>query len=64
MSAFERFAEPMDALTAKRMGKPIIIMGVGYIGVESDLLRDFGPVTGDGLSHVFFSDTYKPGKND
>ncbi|HGN9132954.1 MULTISPECIES: ATP-binding protein [unclassified Providencia] len=64
MSAFERFADRLDALTAKRMGKSIIINGVGYIGVESHFLPDFGPVTGDGLSYVIFSDTYKPGKDD
>ncbi len=62
MSAFERFAERMDALTAKRMGKPIIINGVGYIGVESHFLPDFGPVTGMGFLMSFFLIRTSPGR--
>lgn len=64
MSAFERLADRMDALTATRMGKSITINGVDYIGVESHFLPEFGPVTGDGLSYVIFSDVYKPEKDD
>lgn len=64
MSAFERLADRMDALTAKRMGKPISINGTNYIGVDSHFLPEFGPVTGDGVSYVIFSELYKPGKND
>lgn len=64
MSAFERLTDRMDALTAKRMGKPISINGTEHIGVDSHFLPEFGPVTGDGVSYVIFSDSFKPGKND
>ncbi|EFB73480.1 DNA breaking-rejoining protein [Providencia rustigianii] len=64
MSAFERLTDRMDALIAKRMGKPISINGTEHIGVDSHFLPEFGPVTGDGVSYVIFSDSFKPGKND
>ncbi|MEQ5184063.1 ATP-binding protein [Providencia alcalifaciens] len=64
MSAFERLTDRMDALTAKRMGKPISINGTEHVGVDSHFLPEFGPVTGDGLSYVIFSAGYQPRKND
>ncbi|WP_321146343.1 ATP-binding protein [Providencia alcalifaciens] len=64
MSAFERLTDRIDALTAKRMGKPITINGTEHVGVDSHFLPEFGPVTGDGLSYVIFSAGYQPRKND
>ncbi|MBP6121090.1 ATP-binding protein [Providencia sp.] len=64
MSAFERLADRMDALTAKRMGKPLLINEVSHVGVDSHFLPEFGPVTGDGLSYVIFSSGYQPRKDD
>ncbi|WP_336432784.1 ATP-binding protein [Providencia huaxiensis] len=64
MSAFERLTDRLDALTTKRMGKPISINGIDHIGVDSHFLPEFGPVTGDGLSYVIFSAGYQPRKND
>ncbi|MGO2307034.1 MAG: ATP-binding protein [Providencia sp.] len=64
MSAFERLTDRMDALTVKRMGKPLSINGADHIGVDSHFLPEMGPVTGDGLSYVIFSSGYQPRKDD
>ncbi|WJW81029.1 ATP-binding protein [Moellerella wisconsensis] len=64
MSAFERLTSRMDALTATRMGKPMVINDIRYIGVDAHFLPEFGPVTGDGLSVVIFSSGYQPRKHD
>ncbi|MFP9227606.1 hypothetical protein [Pectobacterium cacticida] len=64
LNPFERLAERMDAATVHRMGKPVQINGADYIAIESHLLPEMGPVSGDGISLVVFSVDYTPTRND
>jgi len=61
---FYSMAARMDAATVKRMGKTITINGRNYSAVPAEYLADLGPVTGDGVSLVVFSDEYRPARND
>lgn len=63
-NAFERLVEKMDRATLDRMGKPVLINDVGFFAVESHLIPEMGPLTGDGISLVIFSSDYKPHRND
>ncbi|HFV9205773.1 DNA breaking-rejoining protein [Yersinia massiliensis] len=63
-NAFERLVVRMDLATVERMGKPVLINEVDYIAVESHLIPEMGPVTGDGISLVIFSLDYSPRRND
>ena len=60
---FERVAERMDAATVRKMGKTVVINGTEHIAVESHFLPEMGPVSGDGISLVVFTD-YQPNRND
>ncbi|MCW2473419.1 DNA breaking-rejoining protein [Candidatus Symbiopectobacterium sp. NZEC151] len=60
---FERVAARMDAATVRKMGKTVVINGTEHIAVESHLLPEMGPVSGDGISLVFFTD-YQPNRSD
>ncbi|WP_283125263.1 ATP-binding protein [Providencia stuartii] len=64
MGAFERLMDRVDATTAKRFGKSIIINEKAYVGVESHFLPEMGPINGDGISYVVFSEEYKPRPRD
>ncbi|EEP91812.1 Gifsy-2 prophage ATP-binding sugar transporter-like protein [Yersinia kristensenii ATCC 33638] len=37
---------------------------MGFVAVESHLIPEMGPLTGDGISLVIFSSDYKPRRND
>lgn len=60
---FERLTERMDATTIRRMGKDVMINGAEHIAVESHFLTEMGPVSGDGISLVVFTE-YRPKRND
>lgn len=60
---FERLAERMDAATVNKMGKTVQINGADHIAVESHFLPEMGPVSGDGISLVVFTE-YRPKRND
>lgn len=60
---FERVAERMDAATVRKMGKTVVINGAEHIAVESHFLPEMGPVAGDGVSLVVFTD-YQPNRSD
>ena len=61
---FERMAARMDAATVKRMAKPVIINDREYVAIRSEFLAEMGPLTGDGISLVVFSDDYQASRND
>lgn len=54
----------MDAATTRTMGSKATINGTEYDAVESRFVAEMGPVIGDGLSLVVFSDTYRPRRTD
>lgn len=60
---FERVAARMDAATVRKMGKTVVINGTEHIAVESHFLPEMGPVSGDGISLVIFTD-YQPNRSD
>lgn len=61
---FEQMAARMDAATIRRMGDPVTINGNDFIAVESHFAPEMGPVVGDGISLVVFSENYQPRRND
>lgn len=61
---FEKMAARMDAATVRCMGEPVTINGIDFIAVESHFVPEMGPVTGDGISLVVFSENYHPRRND
>lgn len=60
---FDQMVRRMDAVTVKKMGKSITIDGRDYAAVPAELLAEMGPLTGDGISLVIFSDEYRPMRN-
>lgn len=62
-NSFERLAARMDAATVRKMGKTVVINGTEHIAVESHFLPEMGPVSGDGISLVVFTD-YQPNRSD
>ncbi|RLM13319.1 DNA breaking-rejoining protein [Gibbsiella quercinecans] len=63
-NAFEGLAARMDAVTRDRLGKTVSINDEDFIAVESHLIPELGPVTGDGISLVLFTGNYRPRRND
>ena len=63
-NAFDRMAGRMDASSMKMMGETITINGTAYIAIESHLLAEMGPLNGDGISLVVFTEEYIPRRND
>lgn len=61
---FDALASRMDKLTVRRMGVPVLINEVEFVAVESHLIPEMGPMTGDGISLVIFTAGYRPRKND
>ncbi|MEI9881426.1 ATP-binding protein [Atlantibacter hermannii] len=61
---FRLMVARMDAATVRRMGDRVLINGAEYDAIESQFLAEMGPLTGDGLSLVVFSDSLKPRRND
>lgn len=61
---FERMACRMDAATLKRMGETAVIEGVSVDVIPAELLMEMGPLSGNGISLVVFSDGYRPKRND
>lgn len=61
---FDLMVGRMDATTVKTMGKTVTINGVDHIAIESHLLAEMGPVNGDGITLVVFSEGYTPVRND
>jgi hypothetical protein len=61
---FEQMAARMDAATIRCMGAPVTINGIDYVAIESHFVPEMGPVTGDGISLVVFSENYHPRRND
>jgi hypothetical protein len=57
-------AARMDAATVNRMAKPVIINDREYLAIRSEFLAEMGPLTGDGISLVVFSDDYQASRND
>ncbi|MBO8132461.1 DNA breaking-rejoining protein [Dickeya fangzhongdai] len=62
-TVFERQADRMDAATVRRMGKNVVINGDDHIAVESHFLPEMGPLNGDGISLVIFTE-YQPKRSD
>lgn len=54
----------MDVATVRQMGDRVLINGAEYDAIESQFLAEMGPLAGDGLSLVVFSDSLKPRRND
>jgi len=63
-NAFDRMAARMDAATTRSMGDTANINGSEFDAVESHFVAEMGPLIGDGLTLVVFSDTYRPRRND
>lgn len=61
---FEQMTARMDAATVRRMGETVTINGTDFIAVESHFVPEMGPVVGDGISLVVFSENYPPRRND
>lgn len=61
---FEQMAARMDAATIRRMSTPVTINDTDYIAIESHFVPEMGPVVGDGISLVVFSENYHPRRND
>ncbi|WP_437888355.1 ATP-binding protein [Phytobacter sp. V91] len=61
---FEKMAARMDAATIRSMSDTATINGNDFAAVESHFVAEMGPVVGDGLSLVVFSDAYRPRRND
>lgn len=61
---FRQMVARMDAATVRQMGDRVLINGTGYDAIEIQFLAEMGPVTGEGLSLVIFSDSLKPRRHD
>ena len=61
---FRQMVARMDAATVRQMGDRVLINGMGYDAIEIQFLAEMGPVTGEGLSLVIFSDSLKPRRHD
>jgi len=61
---FRQMVARMDAATVRQMGDRVLINGMGYDAIEIQLLAEMGPVAGEGLSLVIFSDSLKPRRSD
>ena len=63
-NAFDGLAARMDRVTAKRLGRPVLINGISYISVESHLIPELGPVSGDEINLVIFGSDYQASRGD
>jgi hypothetical protein len=63
-NVFSRLAARMDLVTSERMGKTVMINGQDYMAVESHLLLEMAPVSGDGISLVIFTPGYEWQRDD
>ncbi|WP_313068380.1 ATP-binding protein [Atlantibacter hermannii] len=61
---FRQMVARMDAATVRQMGERVLINGTGYDAIESQFLAEMGPVAGEGLSLVVFSESLKPHRHD
>lgn len=61
---FERLAARMDAVTVKRMAKPIEINGLPFEAIPAELLEEMGSLAGMGTTLVVFSGEYRPRTGD
>ncbi|KDE37363.1 DNA breaking-rejoining protein [Kosakonia radicincitans UMEnt01/12] len=61
---FDQMVARMDAATTRQMGRTVTINGNDYDAVESQFVAEMGPVLGEGLSLVVFSDQYQPRRDD
>ncbi|ENJ4478067.1 DNA breaking-rejoining protein [Yersinia enterocolitica] len=61
---FDELTARMDALTASRFGKTVVIGGNEYVAVESCFFAEMGPLASNSTSLVVFSADYHPHKGD
>jgi hypothetical protein len=61
---FDAMASRMDAATVRKMGRTAVINGVPVDVIPAELVDQMGPVSGNSISLVVFSETYRPRRND
>ncbi|WHP32834.1 ATP-binding protein [Trabulsiella odontotermitis] len=61
---FDTMAGRMDAATVRKMGRTAVINGVPVDVIPAELIEQMGPVSGNMVSLVVFSETYRPRRND
>ncbi|MBG5950308.1 ATP-binding protein [Proteus sp. G2639] len=64
MSVFEYLRHQMDSLTAKRIGKNIRINGIAYQAIDAYFMAELGPIQGNSVSYIVFSQNYHPQRGD
>lgn len=54
----------MDAATVNTMGEKAVINGATVDVIQTELLMEMGPLSGNGISLVVFTPGYQPHRND